>query len=32
IEKSYGSMNAYLEQEIELTEDDIIQLKELLLE
>ncbi|KAA6348279.1 hypothetical protein EZS27_004272 [termite gut metagenome] len=32
IEKDYGSMNAYLEQEIELTKDDIVQLKELLLE
>jgi hypothetical protein len=32
IEKGYGSMNVYLEQEIELTKDDMVQLKELLLE
>jgi protein-tyrosine phosphatase len=32
IEKDYGNMNEYLEREIELTKDDIVQLKELLLE
>jgi protein-tyrosine phosphatase len=32
IEKSYGSMNVYLEKEIELSNDDIVRLKELLLE
>jgi protein-tyrosine phosphatase len=32
IEKGYGSMNAYLEQEIELSKDDIMQLKNILLE
>jgi protein-tyrosine phosphatase len=32
IEKGYGNMNAYLEQEIELSKDDIVQLKGLLLE
>jgi protein-tyrosine phosphatase len=32
IEKDYGSMNAYLEQEIELSKDDMVQLKGLLSE